>query len=370
MLVTITATRMPTKCPACLDHLAAGPIIVRCGECKTPHHGECLTEIGCASLTCTATSAPGANTFAGNPGFIPEGLLDTHPNPLASAIGEGNWYSANYDVGIGAWSLPCVASGTYADLLSRCNYATLAAEFGGDPCTCELTGRDCDAHPGANTESCSFWHNGTFQVLGTPCACAEDNEPWDCEQRAVETMEALENYPVLDDSLHSEAEIHDQDEQWDSWGRADMLRELETRTGLESDGVLSTQGDALRDLAQDETQEYPEGGDDNLSFPYVDWAQHLAQDLDVLRAHGFTDPLVDQHLTPRQTLTFSNVIGAEIAARSLPAGLEGKTLNRAIVRAAYGEMHKANRRRIEGRWTRRLVYRVALDYYKTQPEGT
>lgn len=50
--IDIQRRTLPVQCPACRDHLGAGPAVSACASCQTPHHLACLAEIGCASLQC------------------------------------------------------------------------------------------------------------------------------------------------------------------------------------------------------------------------------------------------------------------------------------------------------------------------------
>jgi hypothetical protein len=45
-------------------------------------------------------------------------------------------------------------------------------------------------------------------------------------EEILETLESLDDYPLLDESLHSELEIEAQNEAWDSWAKSDFKTEL------------------------------------------------------------------------------------------------------------------------------------------------
>lgn len=363
MQITILHTAMATKCPACLDHLASGPTVTQCSTCAAYHHAECLEELGCSSLVCTATGAEGYTQGA----TALTGDFGEHPNPLAVATTE-SYYSCNYNETHQEWQLPYVSSGPYNDLMAQVNYATLAAEFGGDPCHCDLIGQECNGHPDDESTACAFWNAGSFQVLEHPCHCPRGTEdPWSCEQAAVEAMDSLENYPVLDDCLHSEAECHDEDEQWSDYARQEFLGALEQATDLEADNVTDEQADDLRSEATDETGQYPERSGEDVCFPLDVWVEHLADDKDHLREHGFMDPepvVLDYPLSSRQTLSPGNIIYSERAVEILPPGRpDTPDTRRMIVRRVRSQISKVNRRSHDQRDYRRLAYRVALEYY-------
>lgn len=51
-------------------------------------------------------------------------------------------------------------------------------------------------------------------------------------RRIREICAALDGYPLLDESDHSELESEIEQEQWQEWGRADFAREIESELGL------------------------------------------------------------------------------------------------------------------------------------------
>ncbi len=69
-------------------------------------------------------------------------------------------------------------------------------------------------------------------LVETGCnLCGDDNPCELCNVATAirETLDALEDYPCIDDELVSELEMEDWDEQYADWGRSDFIGELEKR---------------------------------------------------------------------------------------------------------------------------------------------
>jgi hypothetical protein len=100
-----------------------------------------------------------------------------------------------------------------------------------------------------------------------------------------EALDSLENYPLLDESKHSDLEQKEQTEQWDSWGRSEFKHQIVKLAEQEEEGVRKRGNlassrvdageveellDALSDKTFDKitwelwekTSHYPEGGDE------------------------------------------------------------------------------------------------------------
>lgn len=76
-------------------------------------------------------------------------------------------------------------------------------------------------HEASGVHSFGHWGCGWFELFlihETDLECLDAANEIDC---------ALADYPVLDDSLHSELECEAQSEAWESWGRSEFKRELE-----------------------------------------------------------------------------------------------------------------------------------------------
>lgn len=138
------------------------------------------------------------------------------------------------------------------------------------------------------------------KVLPEPCGCREDDDPWVCEREILESINALHDYPLLDECLYSRAEMHIQMEDWRDYAASDFQRTLEGTwgdphpavSGLDLDGV---DWDALiwgwGDNSPTEGLAsihgiYPEGSGD-IHWPYETWAEHITREL--LIQHGATE---------------------------------------------------------------------------------
>lgn len=68
---------------------------------------------------------------------------------------------------------------------------------------------------------------------------------WERSDELARVLEALEDYPVVDEDAHSEEELADEEQAWDSWIRSDFARALQEETGVD---VSDVEDGALREL--------------------------------------------------------------------------------------------------------------------------
>lgn len=98
-------------------------------------------------------------------------------------------------------------------------------------------------------------------------------------------LDALADYPLLDDSDHSDLEHEDEQENWESWARSDFRRELVrvlaselSARGVEGDAsdlieaVSDVQVDALFWSLCQQEESHPEHSGGEVNFPLVDMA--------------------------------------------------------------------------------------------------
>jgi hypothetical protein len=84
------------------------------------------------------------------------------------------------------------------------------------------------------------------------------------ETELKDFFNALENYPLADEDLHSNMEIEAQDEAWKSWARGDFKKALEKHFGFTFDEVDDEKVFELFQRASDRANEYwinEQGGD-------------------------------------------------------------------------------------------------------------
>lgn len=276
----ILTSRPPTQCAGCRDALASAPVS-RCEECDTPQHVDCLAELGCCSMGCYGSTKSRA--------------LE---NPLHPSNLEG-MYSAHYDDHRSRWSIPYWPS-LYeeTDPMADANRAVWEVEHGGECCRSvsadyyyqdHVTPCSCDRSD--LREACSFYHgSGWLDVEDEPCGCREDeDDPWACERNAVELLNALEDYPCLDDSTESEFRYAYDQAAWDDFGRQEFESQLVTLLG-DYEGT----SDQLDDWAQEAwegTGTYP-GENGPGTFACDTWAEWVASNIDpeTLADGGFYGP--------------------------------------------------------------------------------
>jgi hypothetical protein len=93
----------------------------------------------------------------------------------------------------------------------------------------------------------------------------------------LETLEVLEDYPVIDESLWSELETESQNEAWDSWAKADF------RTALAKALVSAYEASPASDQLDGETDQDYAGGYDSA----VEWLEDGADITDDNLSHLF-----------------------------------------------------------------------------------
>ncbi len=59
----------------------------------------------------------------------------------------------------------------------------------------------------------------------------------DLEEEVREAIDALEDYPLMDEEDHSNLEMEQQNEAWEDWGRKELRHEVEKASGLERDAL-------------------------------------------------------------------------------------------------------------------------------------
>lgn len=104
-------------------------------------------------------------------------------------------------------------------------------------------------------------------------------------EEILDSLESLDDYPLLDDSLHSELEIEAQNEAWDSWAKSEFKTELgrymwtvfesSTRADQraeETDEAYQTRLDASEEYLSDECGEIGESALCELFYKMADRA--------------------------------------------------------------------------------------------------
>ena len=96
------------------------------------------------------------------------------------------------------------------------------------------------------------------------CPDCQDPEDGDyCDPCAMcywirETLDSLENYPLINDETMSFLEQEDWEVQWESWGRDDFQKETESRYPVDLDDVLNEDIDELFYALCEDSGTYPE----------------------------------------------------------------------------------------------------------------
>ena len=344
-----------TQCPSCRDHLAAAPPVAPCPACSALHHAACLAELGCSSLVCGVVGAI-------------EPAEDDEDEQTENPLLGVQWYA--YDGATGDYQIPYYGSHD-GDAVGLANEQTVDAEFG-----------DCSFVDG----------HGRFTVDDTPCECGRGAEdPWACELSMVETLNALECYPILDEDLHSQIEQDQQTDAWEDWGRAEMETEASTRWPLLDVAAVNWDGlvfggevNGYHGLAA-ELSRYPEGSGGNLSIPYVDWLDAL--DAADLVEHGAVCDTCGEagcegceallHPEPLAPLSESNRAAVVSRVAELPAGLSPTAVVRSLRRDMCGKRGERGERgwgrsthSFEQRPWRRMAYRLALELYGVRRTST
>jgi hypothetical protein len=155
-------------------------------------------------------------------------MISTVDYEALAAEAAGNW--AKFDSF--AWFEPpenpadvCIVytSNRDSDIIDRANAKAIAAELA------EFI-ESGDVRP----ESHSHWAVGhvdgySIRVYTDDGQITAAFRTW-CDIRA-----RLENYPILDESLHSEMESEAQSESWDNWARSDYVRAVERHLEIDLD---------------------------------------------------------------------------------------------------------------------------------------
>lgn len=87
----------------------------------------------------------------------------------------------------------------------------------------------------------------------------------DCES-LLELLEGLEDYPLADESLHSEMEIEAENEAWEDWARSDFQRELQKRLEAITKNYLSGPEQSDMEDAIDEALDNDQSFIDQLAY--------------------------------------------------------------------------------------------------------
>jgi len=112
-MIAILHRKLPVQCPACRDHLGAGPVVTTCPTCATAHHETCLAELGCSSLNCNV----GGTRVGGN--ALAHETEPVHPrfarvfeylwnngSPLIEGLDCGRVAGSSRFVVLGDWNNP------------------------------------------------------------------------------------------------------------------------------------------------------------------------------------------------------------------------------------------------------------------------
>lgn len=107
-------------------------------------------------------------------------------------------------------------------------------------------------------------------------------------EEADEILASLERYPLLDEEVHSEAELEWEREAWDSWVRADLIDALSDESLREwAGGIDDERNDILRHAyqeAMEDTNTYPEAEYDGVYVDVDRIAEAFEQQLRQLKA--------------------------------------------------------------------------------------
>lgn len=289
----------PTSCPRFVDEChACGNAIERsgwlcldggdqlCHECVIlPHGSESQAQKRAREL------AEALKAGAGKPGAVPGielgDLVDTGPDlrgdvlALAELFDHGNlrrWPAGGY--GAPDAGDDCVTYGRAEPLRSYHRLEDVAADelglfaevpyCGGSDYSGSLVERSnfrAWSEEYAAGKGTWWWElcggHSTFGVLVSLNRLAEldaaqrtgDDENSVGEQ-VRETLRRLDNYPLLDEDLHSQLECEAQDEAWACWAKSEFRRALEAALGIED---LELEDDALFSVfhqAADDASEY------------------------------------------------------------------------------------------------------------------
>jgi acyl carrier protein len=144
-------------------------------------------------------------------------VVDLYKDDKLKDIRYGRWNDKPR--GDGRYLLPAYLGGSdySGSIVERSNFKAFQEKFG--------DGED------------EWWTNaigshGTFALL-----IDMQGVPEDIEEEVAEFLNALHDYPVADDDLHSQMEMEAQNEAWDSWAKKDFIKALEKKFDVELDDV-------------------------------------------------------------------------------------------------------------------------------------
>jgi hypothetical protein len=119
---------------------------------------------------------------------------------------------------------------------------------------------------------------------GTP---VEDGERTEEEEdrltaitEVIETLERLEKYPVLDDDHYSQLRDEEEQNNWQSWGRADFKRALREAIPEMDEAIDDAEDgniDAMFWQACQDIERYPETSDTETTFPIREVVEHITE---------------------------------------------------------------------------------------------
>lgn len=201
-------------CPVCRDELGTDGREI-CAECGAEHHAECLSESGCASMVCRSFEDDRDNDRDND--VAPRFSIEQ--NPLWRAVHEecfvgglqgtemrlrNPWYHHSVDDAELIISVGYTASYDDQDVLCRANRRALEGEFFDSECV-------TSDHRGVHVH-----------ILSEPA----NGEDWSVEEAILERLESLQRYPCLDESLLSELETEEIDEQLSDYALRDAIGSL------------------------------------------------------------------------------------------------------------------------------------------------
>lgn len=109
-------------------------------------------------------------------------------------------------------------------------------------------------------------------------------------EEAANIINGLDSYCLIDDELHSDLQMKDQLEQWDDYGRRELLEAMRDAYGMSENAWF-----ALEDIPDEKVDEafsfacghegsYPEGDGGNVSWPWSGRGLPIAQFLIVVHS--------------------------------------------------------------------------------------
>lgn len=126
------------------------------------------------------------------------------------------------------------------------NAIVLDSEFGCSSCHCEVLELNCNCtESDKDQEACSFysspWNSPRgFLVLEDPCECGKHgDEPWACERVAMDIVDSLEEYLVLDEDIMFQWEHAEIVRRWNDYARSDFLRVIHEEEEIDLESTFS-----------------------------------------------------------------------------------------------------------------------------------